>query len=135
VTLTSAGTLTGTPKAGTAGVYLINFIAANGVKPDAVQHFTLTIGVVPAITSPDHATFTDGKPGAFSVRTTGFPAAVVTERGALPPGVRFIAGPKGTAVISGTAAKSARGKTYVISLTARNGVGKPATQRFSLRVS
>jgi hypothetical protein len=57
----------------------------------------------------------------------------VTEAGKLPPGVRFTAGPKGTAAIAGTPAASAMGKGYAITLTARD--GKAATQRFTLKVS
>ena len=37
------GTLSGTPAAGTAGVYSISFTAANGVGSNAVQSFTLTV--------------------------------------------------------------------------------------------
>jgi hypothetical protein len=51
----------------------------------------------------------------------------------LPPGIRFTAARNGTATIAGTPAASARGKTYVITLTASNGVGT-ATQRFTLKV-
>ncbi|HEX8008947.1 MAG TPA: hypothetical protein VF482_21260 [Trebonia sp.] len=53
----------------------------------------------------------------------------------LPPGVKFTAVKNGTATITGTPAGSARGKTYVLQFTARNGVGKAAVQRFTLRVS
>jgi Putative Ig domain len=59
----------------------------------------------------------------------------VTEAGKLPPGVRFTVGPKGTAAIAGTPAASAKGKGYAVTLTARDGDGKAATQRFALKVS
>ena len=36
-------TLAGTPGAGTGGQYPITFTAANGIAPDAVQNFTLTV--------------------------------------------------------------------------------------------
>jgi hypothetical protein len=100
----------------------------------ATQRFTLTVDESPAITSPKHATFIHGKRGSFTVRTAAFPRASVTAHGTLPPGVRFTAGKNGTATISGIPAGSARGKTYVITLTARNDTGKPAAQRFVLRV-
>jgi len=37
------GTLSGTPAAGTAGVYMISFTASNGVGTTALQTFTLTV--------------------------------------------------------------------------------------------
>ena len=43
VTLTSAGLLSGTPAAGTAGTYPITITASNGVSPNATQSFTLTV--------------------------------------------------------------------------------------------
>jgi Putative Ig domain len=39
----STAVLSGTPAAGTVGVYPLTFTAANGVSPDAVQQFTLTV--------------------------------------------------------------------------------------------
>jgi hypothetical protein len=36
-------TLAGTPALGAAGVYSLTLTASNGVRPDAVQHFTLTV--------------------------------------------------------------------------------------------
>ena len=45
------GTLSGTPAAGTGGVYALTFTAANGVLPNATQAFTLTVNEAPAITS------------------------------------------------------------------------------------
>jgi hypothetical protein len=48
---------------------------------------------------------------------------------------RFSAGPKGTAVIAGTPAASAKGKAYAITLTARDGAGHAVSQRFTLTVS
>jgi YVTN family beta-propeller protein len=133
--LTSVGELTGTPNPGSGGIYPITITAANGVAPAGTQRFTLIVDQAPAITSASHAAFTHGRHSSFTVRTTAFPAASVTEHGALPPGLRFTAGKNGTATISGTPARSARGKTYLIRMTARNGVGAAATQRFSLRVS
>jgi hypothetical protein len=40
---TGTGVISGTPDAGTAGVYPITFTATNGVAPDASQTFTLTV--------------------------------------------------------------------------------------------
>jgi hypothetical protein len=106
--------------------------AGIGTKGSFVSVFSLK---APAISSANHATFRHGRHGSFTVRTSGLPAASVTEAGKLPPGVRFRAGTNGTATIAGTPATLAKGKTYVITLTAKNGVGKAAAQRFTLKVS
>jgi YVTN family beta-propeller protein len=91
--------------------------------------------LAPRIVSAARATFKDRKHGSFTVRAAGIPAASVSEAGALPSGVRFTAGEHGTASIVGIPAASARGRSYAITLTARNSAGKPATQRFTLKVS
>jgi uncharacterized repeat protein (TIGR01451 family) len=50
--------LSGTPAAGTSGVYTLNFTASNGVNPSAAQAFTLTVDTAPvglttlAVTAP-----------------------------------------------------------------------------------
>jgi hypothetical protein len=135
VTLSRTGTLSGTPARGTGGVYKITITAANGVAPEATQAFTLTVRQAPAITSSGKATFRHGVGHTFTVRTTGYPTAKVTERGTLPPGLRFVAGHNGTAVIIGKPATSDRGKQYVIRLTASNGVSPQASQRLTIRVT
>jgi YVTN family beta-propeller protein len=89
----------------------------------------------PAITTHAKATFTAGKSGKFVVTAKGTPTPRLTEKGKLPAGVKFTAGKNGTATIAGKPAHSAKGKTYVITLTAANGVGKAVTQKFTLKVS
>jgi YVTN family beta-propeller protein len=88
----------------------------------------------PAFTSPSRARFRVGVRHRFVVHTTGFPAVTVTERGRLPQGLRFAARKNGTAVISGRAARSTRGK-YVIRLIAGNAVRHGVTQRLTLRIT
>jgi hypothetical protein len=73
------GTLAGTPAAGTGGRYPITLTASNGVSPDATQSFTLTVAEAPSITSADHATFSAGSAGTFTVTTAGHPAAALSE--------------------------------------------------------
>ncbi len=89
----------------------------------------------PAFTSPDHATFRVGARQRFVVHTAGFPAVTVTEHGRLPQGLRFATGKNGTAVISGKAARSERGKRYVIELIAGNAVRGGVIQRLTLRIT
>lgn len=135
VSLSAAGTLSGTPKAGTGGTYPISITADNGLGSAVAQRFTLTVDQPAAITSANHATFTHGKHGSVTIRTSGYPTATVKESGTLPSGLKFTAGKDGTATISGTPAQSAKGKTYVLRLTATNKVGATATQRFTIKVS
>ncbi len=137
VTFTDNGdgtaTLAGTPAALTGGTYAITITAANGVNPHATQHFTLTVGEPPAITSAAAATFTTGKAGTFTVTTTGVPTPALTESGALPGGVTFTDNGDGTATLAGTPA-ALTGGIYPLTVTAANGVTPAATQAFTLTV-
>jgi hypothetical protein len=131
VTFKSAtGVLSGTPAAGTGGTHAITFTAHNGVGKNATQRFTLTVDQAPAITSANEKTFTVGTVGSFTVTATGFPAPTLSETGALPSGVTFNSA---TGVLSGTPAPGTGG-THAITITAHNGVGKNATQTFTLTV-
>src|ERR1019366_7217167 len=105
------------------------FTASNGVLPNAVQNFTLTVTPpqAPAITSASSTTFTEGAAGSFTVTATGSPTPTITESGALPTGVTFNAG-----VLSGT--PTANG-TFPITFTASNGVLPNAVQNFTLTVN
>jgi len=130
VTLNSTtGVLSGTPGAGTAGSFPITITAANGITPDATQSFTLTVNQVPAITSASSTIFNQNQAGTFTVTSTGFPAATISETGALPAGVTLAGG-----VLSGTPPSSAAG-SYPITLKAANGVLPDATQSFTLVVA
>jgi hypothetical protein len=96
------GKLSGTPAAGTGGVYSISFKAQNGIGSPATQPFTLTVNQAPAITSANNAGFTVGAAGSFTVTTTGFPTPGITETGALPGGVTSHDNGNGTGTLSGT---------------------------------
>lgn len=122
------GELSGTPAAGTGGVYPITFTASNGVGTEPTQNFTLTVNQAPAITSAASVTFMLGTPGTFTVAAMGFPLPTFSEVGKLPAGVTFVNG-----VLSGTPAANTTGK-YKIVLKATNGVGGVATQSFTLTV-
>ena len=127
-------TLAGTPAAGTGGSYSITITASNGVPPNAVQSFTLTVTEVPSITSANHTTFIVNTAGSFTVTThAGFPTATtLTETGALPSGVTFTDNGNGTATLAGTPASFASG-TYPLTLTATNAAGH-TSQAFTLTV-
>ncbi len=124
------GVLAGTPTA--SGTFPITFTATNGVGSPASQSFTLTVtssGTAPAITSANHATFTQGTAGSFTVTATGVPTPTLAESGALPAGVTFT---PGTGVLAGTPSVTG---TFPITFTATNGVGSPASQSFTLTVN
>jgi hypothetical protein len=122
----NTGVLSGTPTV--PGIFNITFTATNGVSPDAVQAFTLTVNQAPAITSPNNATFYTGKTNTFTVTATGFPAPTFKETGTLPGGISFNTT---TGVLSG---KPTVAGTFPITFTAMNGVNPNATQNFTLTV-
>jgi hypothetical protein len=120
----SGGLLSGTPTV--SGTFPITFDAGNGIGPDAIQSFTLTVNAVPAITSAASTSFTEGTAGSFTVTATGFPTPTITESGALPAGVTYSDG-----VLSGTPTVSG---TFPVSFDAGNGVGPDSIQSFTLTV-
>ena len=123
----STGALSGTPTQ--AGMFPITFTATNGIGSPASQSFTLTVDAAPAITSANHATFTQGTAGSFTVTVTGTPTPTLGESGTLPNGVTFTSS---TGKLSGTPTQSG---TFPITFTATNGVGSPAGQSFTLTVN
>jgi large repetitive protein len=128
-------TLAGTPAAGTGGSYPLTFTASNGVLPNSMQTFTLTVTELPSITSADHTTFQVGSAGSFTVTSTpGFPAATtVTETGVLPSGVTFTDNGDGSATLAGTPA-AGTGGTYPLTVRATNTAGH-VDQAFTLTVT
>jgi hypothetical protein len=128
------GTLSGTPGVGTGGTYALTFTASNGVPPNAVQNFTLTVKQPPTITSANATTFTVGQAGSFTVTTTGFPTPSIAQGGTLPSGVSFVDNGNGTATLSGTPGVGSGG-VYPLTFTASNGVPPNAVQNFTLNVN
>jgi len=91
------GTLSGTPGAGTAGSYPITFTASNGVPPNAVQNFTLTV-VCPAITvNPAAGALPEGLFGVaysqvFTATGGTGPHTFAITAGAVPGGLNLSSG-------------------------------------------
>jgi hypothetical protein len=96
-------------------------------------HYTATVGQPPGFSSANTTTFTRGAASSFTVTTTGSPDAAILESGALPSGISFVSNGDGTATLSGTPAAGTSG-TYVLSLTATNGLLPNAVQKFTLVV-
>jgi autotransporter-associated beta strand protein len=126
----STDVLSGTPAAGTGGIYGLTFTANNGVGTPASQSFTLTIDQAPAITSAASATFFIGEQASITVTASGFPAPTISESGPLPAGVTF---DPSTGVLGGTPATGTAGN-YNLTFTASNGVGSNFVQPFTLTV-
>ncbi|HMF98824.1 MAG TPA: putative Ig domain-containing protein, partial [Vicinamibacterales bacterium] len=140
VTLTNNGdgtaTLTGTPAAGSAGVYPLTVSASNS-SGTATQSFTLTVNnptTTPVFTSAPSTAFTVGVAGTFNITTAASPAvtSITLSSGTLPTGVTFTDNANGTAKLAGTPAAGSAG-TYPLTFTATNG-GAPVSQSFTLSV-
>ena len=124
-------TLSGTPAAGSGGVYSFTITASNAAPSQTTQTFTLTVDQAPAITSAASATLKAGVSGSFTVTTAGYPAAALTESGKLPGGVTFVDNHNGTAALSGTPTASG---VYTLTINAANGVSPAAAQTLTLTV-
>ena len=130
VTLTSAGVLSGTPAAGTGGVYAITIIDSDGVLSNVTQSFTLTVDQAPTITSANSTTFAAGTAGSFTVTASGYPASMsYSYSGTLPTGVTLST----VGVLAGTPT-AGTGGSYPITIAASNGITPAGTQSFTLKV-
>ena len=132
-------TLSGTPVAGSEGVYFLTIAAANGTLPDATQLFTLKVQdappvpQAPAIISSASTTFTADTEGIFTVHTTGVPTATLSLTGTQPSWLSFIDNTDGTATLVGTPDPGSN-PSYAFTITATNGVSPDAMQSFTLFV-
>jgi N-acetylneuraminic acid mutarotase len=102
---------------------------------DAELNDTWAFGLIfaPVFTSTDAAVFTTGIFSSFTITTSGFPPALISEAGALPAGITLVNNGNGTATLSGVPAFGTGG-TYTITLTAANGVAPNAVQIFTLTI-
>ena len=130
----ATGVLSG--RSAVAGVYSPVVTVQDSAKPahTTTATFGFLVASAPAITSPSGATFTIGVARKFSVTANGVPTPSLTEKGALPAGVRFIDNGNGTAILIG-APKVGAGKSFRITITASNSVGANATQHFTLKIA
>ncbi len=112
-----------------------NVLVAGGQTTSGVtvESELFALGVAPAITSASSFSVASGRYNSFTVTATGSPTPVLSEYGALPPGMTFQANNVGTATISGTPPAGTSG-TYQVTLTATNAAGT-ATQTLQLVLS
>jgi hypothetical protein len=114
-----------------AGTYTFTVTVSNGVSPDAVQNFTLTVTatpVAPTITSADQTSVVYGTGGTFHVISAGTSPIHYSLTGA-PSGVS-INGANGVITIARTVSAG----TYTFTVTARSAVGS-VSQNFTLTVT
>jgi hypothetical protein len=113
--------LSGTPAAGSAGVYPVTITAANGIAPDAQQAFTLTVAPVIVFTSAQEVPLLVNHPFTYTVTTTGSVTSISADDGSggpLPPGLSFTDNHDGTGVLTGTAPSSPQ--DFSLGFTAQN---------------
>jgi hypothetical protein len=116
--------LAGTPPAGSGGIYTFTLEASNGISPDDVVPFALTVEEGVAFTSSPTATFTTGTPESYAITTAHhYPTAatIALAGGTVPAGLELTDNGDGTASIAGTPAAGTAG-TYYLALVGGNGV-------------
>ncbi len=123
-------TITGKPAANTGGQYPITLIASNGLR-QTTQTYTLTVDQPPAITSPSSGTMGLGQNGAIVIKTTGFPAPVVSTTDTLPTGLSLV-NVGGVWMLTGTPTGSPG--TTTLHLVASNNIVADFHQTFILKV-
>jgi hypothetical protein len=130
-------TFSGTPVGNkTGGAYPLTLTASYGTDgTDGVLHksFDLVVIANPVFTGPRSLTVFIGASFDQGLVANGFPAAVLTETGALPAGVSFASNENGTAKLYGTPLSGAAG-TYKLTLTATNHIGSNVTESFTVMV-
>ena len=128
-------TLAGTPAPGTGGTYPLTFTAGNGIPPNSVQNFVLTVNQAPAVTSANSLTCIVGVACSLPIEANGFPLPTIAVGGAaLPSGMTFAPGTPGNGLLSGTPPVGGAG-TYALTFTASNGTAPDAVQNFTLTVN
>lgn len=127
VTLDKAsGKLSGTPAAGTGGMYPLVITASNS-NGSTDQDFTLYVDEAPAFTSAPSETCSYDTACSWTFTASGYPSPSFTETGALPSGMAL----SSAGALTGTPTQSG---SFPITVTASNGVSPDATQGFTLTV-
>ena len=111
---------------------LMLLIAGCGKGGDDAPFIYLPTSVdLPAsITSANNTIFTEETASTFTVTATGSPTITFAITGTLPDGVTF---DSAAGILSGTPAVGTSG-TYMLTITAHNGILPDATQSFTLTV-
>jgi hypothetical protein len=121
--------LSGTPNAGTGGLYTITITATNS-GGTTTQTFKLTVAQTPTITNASSASAAHGTAFSFKFTTAGYPVPTITHTGTVS-GLSWSNTGSGTFTLSGTPRTAG---TYTLTVTATNSAGK-VTQTFTLKVT
>ena len=125
----STYTISGTPAAGTMGVYHPVITATNSAG-SAGRTFTLNVEGPPEITSAASTQFNEGQANSFTVTADGVPAPTFSViSGSLPDGVSL----SSAGVLSGTPVDVEQA-SYAFTIEADNGIAPTDTQAFVLNV-
>ena len=129
-------TISGIPQVGTAGTHSVIITAQNGVI--VTQTLALTINQPPIITSAATIDFALGMTATpFSVMANlfGFPVPTSLTETGLPAnsGLTFTNNGNGTATLRGKPT-SLTSTTYILTITAHNGILPDSVQTFDLAV-
>lgn len=135
LTLSSDGTLSGTPAQGTAGLWGVGVEASNGSGP-VVQGFQVTVLGAPTFSSAAQAGLAIGQPATVDVVANGNPAPTLSESGTLPADLTFTPASSSTSTqttgtLTGTPTAADEG-IYHVSFGATNGQTPDASQAFTL---
>jgi hypothetical protein len=147
-------TISGTPAVGAGGSQTLQ-LSVKGTAVIGTQELALQVNEAPRFTTPTTANFYGGQDNSFAVVVSGYPALSSdpmsqSESDGFIEGMQFtVSGlpadltysnlnPEGyntgTLTLSGTPSSSDVGQ-HVITISASNGVGAPATQTFKLRIA
>ncbi len=132
----STGIVSYTPSLNYTGLDSFTVQVSDGYGGTDSITVNVTIQAPAVITSPNKVTFTVGHVESFTITTTGFPTGasmLISAVGPLPDFVTFTDNHDGTATLAGVPMDGTTG-TYLITITAANGVGSVAVQTFSLKV-
>ncbi len=86
-------------------------------------------GTAPGISTPAGWQFTAGGYSVFTATATGSPTPTLSLSGTLPPGISSQTTRLGALVFFGTAPANVAGSSYMVTITARNGVSPDAVQQ------
>lgn len=127
------GTFSGAATDTTLASYPVT-VSASSTAGTTTQALDLAVGPVPVFSSLDHAAFTVGTSGSFTLSSGTDPAPTFSVDSAdLPNGLTFADGGDGTATISGTPAAGSGG-LVTVPVTATNAYGS-TTQNLALTVA
>lgn len=125
-------TISGSPAAGTGGLYHYLVTASNGVGAGAQQMVTLTDFEAPTITSANKTILATQEEDSFVFEAIGYPPPSLSEEGVLPAGLSFSNRGDGTALLQG---KASQYGIFRLKITASNAISPSTSQAFVLTVS